>query len=137
MVAINKADGDNVKPAKQAKVEYDRALRLMPRKSEHWEVPVVTCSGLMGDGLDELWAEVSRYREVMIAAGEWETNRAEQRVQAMWRAIEWAVMGVFRGDPGVQERVAKLEAAVREGKVAADHAAAELLAVFRSGSRVC
>jgi hypothetical protein len=40
---------------------------------------------------------------------------------------------VFRGDPGVRGRIEGLEAAVREGVVAPDHAAAELLAVFRSG----
>jgi LAO/AO transport system kinase len=133
LVAINKADGDNVKAARLAKVEYGRALRLMPRKSGHWEVPVMTCSALLGEGLEELWADVLRHREAMTAAGEWEANRAEQRVEAMWRAIEWGVMGVFREDPGVQERVAELEAAVREGRVAVDHAAAELLAVFRPG----
>jgi len=133
MVAINKADGDNVQAAQRAKVEYGRALRLMPRKSEHWSVPVMSCSALSGDGLNELWAEVLRYRELMVAAGEWQTNRAEQRVAAMWRAIEWGVMGVFRGDPGVQGRAGELEDAVREGRVAPDHAAMELLAVFRSG----
>ena len=132
MVAINKADGENVKPANRAKLEYARALRLMPRKSSHWTVPVVTCSALSGAGLDELWADVLRYREVMVAASEWEAQRADQRVEAMWRAIEWGVMGLFRDDRAVRERVGELEAAVREGKVTADHAAAELLGVFRS-----
>ncbi|MFO7566392.1 MAG: methylmalonyl Co-A mutase-associated GTPase MeaB [Enhygromyxa sp.] len=133
MVAVNKADGDNVQAANRARVDYARALRLMPRKSAHWSVPVVTCSGLRGAGLDELWGEVLRYREVMIAAGEWEANRAEQRVAGMWQAIEWGVMEVFRADPGVRGRVAGLEAAVREGVVTPDHAAGELLSVFRSG----
>jgi LAO/AO transport system kinase len=133
MVAINKADGENVQAAARAKLDYARALRLMPRKSMHWSVPVVGCSGLTGEGLEELWGDVLRYREAMREAGEWEVSRAEQRVEAMWRAIEWGVLGVFRGDPGVRGRIEGLEAAVREGVVAPDHAAAELLAVFRSG----
>ncbi len=132
MVAINKADGDNLQAAKRAKVEYARALRLMPRKSRHWDVPVVTCSGLSGAGLDALWQEILRYCEAMRSAGEWETNRAAQRVEAMWRAIEWGVMGVFRADPGVRGLVGELEAAVREGRVAPDHAAVELLEAFRN-----
>jgi len=99
--ALNKADGENVQAVKRAKVEYGGPLRLMPRKSVHWTVLVSSCSAPSGEGLEQLWAEVLRYRALMIAAGEWQTNRAEQRVAAMWRAIEWTVMGAFRGDPGV------------------------------------
>jgi LAO/AO transport system kinase len=130
LVAINKADGDNREAARRARVEYARALHLMPRKSEHWTVPVLTCSGLSGDGLGELWAAIEGHREALQAAGEWDANRAQQRVQAMWRALEWGVMGAFRGDRAVRERLGQLEAAVREGAVAPDHAAAELLEVF-------
>jgi LAO/AO transport system kinase len=131
LVAINKADGDNLEAARRARVEYARALRLMPRKSEHWQVPVLTCSGLVGEGVAEIWAEVERYREALTAAGEWERDRAKQRVQAMWRAIEWGLMGVFRRDERVRDHVAALEARVRAGELAPDHAAVELLATFR------
>ena len=62
LVAINKADGDRVTAARRAKVEYARALHLMPRRSPHWTVPVLSCSALTGEGLDELWAEVVRFR---------------------------------------------------------------------------
>lgn len=132
MVAINKADGDNVQAAKRARVEYARALHLMPRRSPNWTVPVVTCSGISGAGLGELWAAIEGYREAMTASGEWGEIRAEQRVQAMWRAIEWGLLGVFRGDRAVRGRVVELEQAVRAGAVAPDHAAAELLEVFHS-----
>jgi LAO/AO transport system kinase len=127
MVAINKADGDNVQAARRAKVEYARALHLMPRKSAHWTVPVLSCSALTGEGLDPLWAEIVRFCEVMVAAGEWEPRRAEQRVEAMWRAIEWGAMERVRGDARVMARVGALESAVRGGVVTPDHAAAELL----------
>lgn len=135
MVAINKADGDNVEAANRARIDYARALRLMPRKRGGWTAPTVTCSALTGAGLAELWAEVLRFRELMSASGEWQANRAEQRVEAMWRAIEWGVMGAFRAHPSVRERVPELQAAVRAGTVTPDHAAAELLAAFESGPR--
>jgi LAO/AO transport system kinase len=124
MVAINKADGANVQAAQRARVDYARALRLMPRKSEHWAVPVVTCSALTGEGLDELWGHIEAHRAALTASGEWELNRAEQRVEAMWRAIEWALLAEFRGDQATRERVAALEQAVRAGALAPERAAA-------------
>ncbi|PRQ08411.1 putative GTPase ArgK [Enhygromyxa salina] len=131
LVAINKADGDNVERARRARVEYARALHLMPRKSVHWDVPVLTCSGVSGEGVDVLWAEIERFQAALSASGEWEANRAQQRVQAMWRAIEWGVLEVFGEHEQVRGRMRTVELDVREGRLAPDHAAAELLAVFR------
>jgi LAO/AO transport system kinase len=131
VVAINKADGDNVRAAKLARVEYERALRLMPRGRVNWTVPVVTCSGLSGDGIDALWEAVERCRETSMESGEWQSRREAQRVEAMWRAVEWGVLEVLRGDEAVAQRIAELEQAVRTGKVSPDRAAMELLARFR------
>ena len=132
LVAINKADGDHAQAAQRAKHEYARALRLMPRKHPGWQVPVTTCSGLTGEGLDELWAEVERFRTELQASGEWDRARASQRLAAMWRAIEWGVMERFRADAAIQARLGGLEAEVRDGSLAPDHAAIELLDLFHA-----
>ncbi|NVB39134.1 methylmalonyl Co-A mutase-associated GTPase MeaB [Pseudenhygromyxa sp. WMMC2535] len=131
MVAINKADGDNQEAARRARVEYARALHLMPRKSAHWTVPVVTCSGLSGLGVAELWAQIQAFRAALEQAGEWQQKRAEQGVQAMWRAIEWGLLDLFRGDAALRERVIAQESRVRAGELTPDHAALELLRTFR------
>ena len=130
IVAINKADGENVQAAKLARLEYARALRLMPHKHAHWTTPVLTCSGLGGEGVEAVWAEVERFRREAIAAGAWEAARAQQRVEAMWRAIEWGIVERLRHDPAVRARMGHVEGAVRAGGMAPDHGALELLACF-------
>ncbi len=136
VVAINKADGENEKAAELARLEYERALRLMPRGRPNWTPPVITCSGLRGDGVEALWAAVERCRETSIQTGEWERHRAAQRVEAMWRAIEWGMMEALRADGTLAQRIVELEQLVRDGKVSPDHAAIELLARFRPGLTV-
>jgi LAO/AO transport system kinase len=133
VVAINKADGDNLQAAKLARLEYERALRLMPHGRANWAAPVVICSGLHGDGVDTVWAAVERCRQTSLETGEWELHRAAQRVEAMWRAIEWGMMDALRGDQALAQRIGELEQGVRTGKVSPDHAAIELLARFRPG----
>src|SRR5438105_279028 len=59
MIAINKADGDNVARAKAAAAEYRAALHILAPKSPHWSPPVVTYSALTEDGIDQLWAQVT------------------------------------------------------------------------------
>jgi LAO/AO transport system kinase len=130
LVAINKADGDNVQAARRARVEYARALHLMPAKSRAWTTPVLTCSALHGDGIAEIWAAIEDHHARLEASGEWDRRRAGQRVDAMWRAIEWGLAEAFRADPTIAARVSELELRVREGTLAPDHAAHELLLQF-------
>ena len=57
MIAINKADGDNIKRANLAAAEYRGALHILTPRSEHWHPPVVTYSALTGAGIDDAVAE--------------------------------------------------------------------------------
>jgi LAO/AO transport system kinase len=134
VVAINKADGENRPAAELARVEYERALRLMPRGRPNWTTPVVTCSGLHGEGVDAVWAEVERCQQTSMQSGDWESRRANQRVDAMWRALEWGAIEALHGDSVIAVRITELEQAVRSGGVSPDHAASELLARFRAHS---
>ena len=58
MIAVNKADGDNIKRAKAAAAEYRAALHILTPRSPNWTPPVVTYSALTGDGIAELWEQV-------------------------------------------------------------------------------
>ena len=69
MIAVNKADGDNIKRAKAAAAEYRAALHILSPRSPNWSPPVVTYSALTGDGIAELWAQVLAHRERMDAVG--------------------------------------------------------------------
>src|SRR5207249_2600024 len=42
MIAINKADGDNIQRANLAAAEYRGALHILTPRSQHWHPPVVT-----------------------------------------------------------------------------------------------
>ena len=58
MVAVNKADGDNIARAKLAAAEYRAALNILNPQSATWSPPVITYSALTGDGIRELWSRV-------------------------------------------------------------------------------
>src|SRR6476619_1025051 len=70
MIAINKADGDNIKRAKAAAAEYRAALHILTPRSPTWSPPVVTYSALSGDGIADLWTAVLDHRERMTTVGE-------------------------------------------------------------------
>jgi LAO/AO transport system kinase len=126
MLAVNKADGDNVKRAKAAAAEYRAALHIISAGSELWTPPVITFSALTGDGIAELWARISEHRERMSAAGALAARRREQQVKWMWSMLEERVMARLKSDPSLRARLPKLEAAVAAGRTSPAIAVDEL-----------
>jgi LAO/AO transport system kinase len=60
-IVINKADGENVKSAKIAKVEFNRALHLYPAKESGWQPKVLMASALQNRGIEEVYQMISDY----------------------------------------------------------------------------
>ncbi|MFN5454400.1 methylmalonyl Co-A mutase-associated GTPase MeaB [Bradyrhizobium sp.] len=126
MIAINKADGDNLKRANITAADYRGALHLLAPRSEHWHPPVVTYSAMTGTGIAELWQKVLDHRKAMIASGEFAARRRDQQVKWMWTMLEQRLMARLRTDPSIRTKVKKLETDVAEGRVAPALAAEQL-----------
>jgi LAO/AO transport system kinase len=117
MIAINKADGDNVKRANLAAADYRSALHILSPRSEHWHPPVVTYSALAGTGLDGLWQKILDHRTAMTTSGEFAGRRREQQVKWMWSMLEQRMMARLRSDAAIRARVKKTEAEVADGRI--------------------
>jgi LAO/AO transport system kinase len=126
MIAINKADGDNLKRANITAADYRGALHLLAPRSEHWTPPVVTYSGMTGAGVAQLWQHVLDHRQAMTASGEFAGRRREQQVKWMWAMLESRIMARLRGDAAIRVRVKKLETEVAEGRMAPALAAEQI-----------
>src|SRR6266705_1803494 len=117
MIAINKADGDNIKRANLAAAEYRGALHILSPRSEHWHPPVLTYSALTGTGMDALWQKILDHRTAMNASGEFAARRREQQVKWMWSMLEQRMMARLRADAAIRTKVKKTEAEVADGRI--------------------
>lgn len=115
MIAINKADGDNIRRAESAASEYRGALQIFTPHGATWFPPVVTVSGRDNRGLKELWDKVLEHREKMTATGEFAARRQAQAVSWMRDMIEDRLMGALRANPRVAAELPAVEAAVGNG----------------------
>lgn len=126
MIAISKADGDNLKRANAAAAEYRSALHILTPRSEHWHPPVVTYSALTETGIAELWQKVLEHRTAMSASGEFAGRRREQQVKWMWSMLESRMMSRLRSDAAIRAKVKKTEAEVAEGRMTPSVAAEQI-----------
>jgi LAO/AO transport system kinase len=131
MIAINKADGDNLKRAQQAAADYRSALHILSPRSEHWQPPVVTYSALTGTGIAELWQKVLDHRAVMNASGDFAKRRREQQVKWMWSMLEQRMLARLRADTSTRGRVKKIEADVADGHLTPAVAAEQIAELLR------
>jgi LAO/AO transport system kinase len=69
MIAINKADGDNLVRASAAAGEYRAALHILTPRLAEWQPPVVTSSALTGAGVAELWDHILDHRHRLTETG--------------------------------------------------------------------
>src|SRR2546423_1723857 len=131
MIAVNKADGDNVKRANQAAADYRSALHILNPRSQHWHPPVVTYSALTGAGVSELWQKILEHRTAMSACGEFAARRREQQVKWMWSMLEQRMLARLRTEPSVRARVRKIEAEVADGHLTPSLAAERLAEMLK------
>lgn len=126
IVAVNKADGDNVTRARAAAGEYRAALHLLGSRQAHWSPPVLTYSGLTGDGIPQVWEQVLLHRTKCEAAGTFAATRRAQQVRWMWTLLQERLAARVASDPAIKARLPALEREVADGTLAPTLAANEI-----------
>jgi LAO/AO transport system kinase len=130
MIAINKADGDNIPRANRAAADFRSALHILQPRTPTWSPPVVTFSALTGDGIDGLWAKVLEHKAKMTASGELAEIRREQQVKWMWTMLEERLAARLRSDPAIRAKLRQAETQVAAGKLAPTLAVEEIAALL-------
>ncbi|MBF9232013.1 methylmalonyl Co-A mutase-associated GTPase MeaB [Microvirga alba] len=126
MIAVNKADDAGLK-AKAAAAEYRAALHILTPASEAWTPPVMTVSGLTGQGLDELWSKVLDHRKRLEATGELAAKRHAQDTKWMWALVHERLHDRLAHDSALRKRVPEIETAIAKGTLSPDAGASEIL----------
>jgi LAO/AO transport system kinase len=132
MIAVNKADGDNVARARTAAAEYRAALNILSPRSPTWSPPVLAYSAIAGNGVPELWKIVTTHSDKMTASGELAARRREQQVKWMWSMLEERLTARLRSDPAVRAKLRTAEAAVAAGRLTPTLAVEEIAALIES-----
>ncbi|MGK5114162.1 methylmalonyl Co-A mutase-associated GTPase MeaB [Geodermatophilus sp. CPCC 205506] len=132
VIAVNKADGPGAADARKAARELAGAIRMLRGHGEDWEVPVLTCAGLTGQGLDVVWAALVEHQDRRRASGALEEQRRTQQVRWTWQLVRGELEHRLRAHPGVRSSAPELEKAVLAGELTPALAAQQLLETFLS-----
>ena len=105
-IVINKADGENVKAARLAKTEFNRALHLYPDKDSGWTPKTITCSALNNEGIEEVWEIISNYLTVTSENGYFQQKRSGQNKFWLMQTIEDRLKSDFYENEEIKKELA-------------------------------
>jgi LAO/AO transport system kinase len=126
VIAVNKADGDQVERANRAAVEYRTALHILAAGNPNWSPVVLTVSARDNAGLDELWEKVEERHTALRSSGALQARRADQAVSWMREIFEQRLLAAFKGGKEVSRRWSEMEKKVRSGEMTPTAAAEKL-----------
>jgi len=126
IIAVNKADSDNVERANRAATEYKTALHILAAGHPNWEPSVLTMSARDNIGLDTLWKKITERHAALLKSGALTERRADQATSWMREIFEQRLLAEFKGSRRAARHVEALEDKVRAGEMTAGAAAAEL-----------
>ncbi|MGY1763172.1 methylmalonyl Co-A mutase-associated GTPase MeaB [Geodermatophilus sp. SYSU D00779] len=134
VIAVNKADGPGAPDARKAARQLAGAIRMLRGHDEEWQVPVLTCAGLTGEGLDEVWAKLVEHQDRRRASGAFDERRRSQQVRWTRQLVRDGLEHRLRAHPGVRAAAPELEKAVLAGELTPALAAQQLLETFLHNS---
>lgn len=125
-IVINKADGDNIKKANLAKVEFNRALHLFPAKKSGWTPTTSTCSAITHDGIPEVWNTILKFLELTKGNNYFFEKRKEQNQYWMLETINEQLKTNFFNHPEIVKLLEDNKKAVQNDEIS-PFAAAQIL----------
>ncbi|MFV0307296.1 MAG: methylmalonyl Co-A mutase-associated GTPase MeaB [Desertimonas sp.] len=129
VIAVNKADGERVTDAEVTAAELAGALRLVAGGMAEWVPPVLTCSGLSGDGVDTVWDRVLAHRAHLGPDGLVD-KRARQQLEFTWALVRDELDQRLRRHEGVKAVRAEVREAILAGVLTAPEAADRIIAAY-------
>jgi LAO/AO transport system kinase len=130
LIAITKADGDNIARANRAAGELQGALNILTPPSAAWTPSVLTISARDNSGLDAIWSKVLEHRRIFTGTGELAEKRRQQNVTWMREMLTDRLLDRLHQDKAVAAKLVELEQRVGAASITPTRAVDELLAMI-------
>jgi len=126
-ILITKTDGDNVKPANLARLDYKNALHLFPANENSWIPKVETVSAIENFGIEKVIKIIESFKIKTSENGYFGKKRQEQQVYWMHESLKNLILDKAYNNSDFKIKISQLEADLKSGHISSFAAAEELL----------
>ncbi len=130
-LAINKADGENKPRALSTQAEFSMALKYIAPATKNWQTNAFTCSALTGEGIENIWKVITKFKSHTKSTGVFEERRKSQALEWVYNLVEEQIKKSFYENPEIQKSLPKIEKDILSGKILPTTAAEMLLNIYK------
>jgi LAO/AO transport system kinase len=123
-IIINKADGENLSKALQAKTEIEKSLNYLNNGNEP---QVLIASALFKTGIPEIWNLIGENLKTNKKTGAFKKRRQKQNINWMYTSIRQMLEEQFFTDPKIKSLLSKAEKEVLNEKIPPISAAIKII----------
>jgi len=127
VIAVTKADTENLQRAQQARTSISSAIHLFAGNEEQWVVPVITCSTVNEDGINELLHKVESHRIHIESAGFKTERRKKQNLFWFKKSLEEQIIHDILNKEDLINEIEQQKIAILQNKISPFTAANELV----------
>lgn len=127
LLAVNKADGANLQPARLAAAEYDRVLEFLQPATTGWKTRSVTCSAFELSTLESLWETIEEFRDITQESGAFADRRKQQSIEWMHAMIAEELSNRFLRSERIQALLPEIEQEVANNTLPAASAVNQIM----------
>ena len=107
ILVVNKADGNLEATSRSTVLDYKNALKLLKPRIQGWNVPVLPCSALEKNGVDQIWNEVINLKDHLLKTGQLEKNRLEQHKIGLKNKKKNSILSAIEADDELLDRLSE------------------------------
>lgn len=126
-IAINKADGENIKAVEKARQDLEIAMHLISPDSKTWSTPVLTCSSVIEKGTQNIWETILDHKTRFKKSGEFAIRRRKQALEWMWTLVEDGLKQRFKNNEKIDKMIPDIAQQVKNEQISPAAGAEELL----------
>lgn len=130
-ILISKADGNNVKMANIARLDYKNALHLFPANQNNWIPKVETLSSLDKHGIEKCWEIISEFKDLTQKNGHFQLNRNNQQKYWMNESLKDLILNEFYQNPDFKNIKQRIEIDLKNGNLTSFQAAEKIFKALK------
>jgi LAO/AO transport system kinase len=131
MVVINKADGDNILKSEMARLQYQNALHIFPQSESGWSPTVTKASSTKNTGIDSVWDDILKYKQLVTENGYFIKNRNHQKIRWMYNNINESLKELFYGSKDIAGQLSVLEKQIISSEISPVKSAQLIMEKFK------
>ncbi len=126
-IVINKADGESLGQARQAKAYYQSAFNLLRGGEEGWKPRVMTCSALERTNLEDVWQMIEEYFDWLGQEDRLADKRRQQNLLWLHKLVNLEIDQYLKTSERLKGAYPELATRVNTGLMTPFRAAREII----------